>query len=246
MNLKQLHSVHFLGIGGIGMSALARWFSHIGVKVSGYDRTPSPLTDKLIQEGMEIHFVDAVENIPVRVRENKEKTLIIWTPAIPKDSVEFKYLAAEGFEMKKRAVVLGMITSEFRAIAVAGTHGKTTTSSLIAHLLKFGGKNVAAFLGGISQNYNSNLILHNEDKSNATVVVEADEYDRSFLQLHPNIAVVTSADPDHLDVYGNDEEMVRSFNQFTDLISSDGQLYIHTHAFSKRKKSGYGKVEVRQ
>ncbi len=246
MNLKQLHSVHFLGIGGIGMSALARWFRHMGIKVSGYDRTSTPLTDALVQEGMDIHFTDAIENIPAVVMEDKSNTLIVWTPAMPKDSAEFNFLSDQGFPMKKRAAVLGMITARLPTIAVAGTHGKTTTSSLIAHLLKFGGKNIAAFLGGIAQNYDNNLILHNEEKGNATVVVEADEFDRSFLHLHPNVAVVTSADPDHLDIYGDDSEMVKSFNQFTDLIDADGRLYIQSHAFSKLNKSSYGKVKVRQ
>ncbi len=246
MNLKQLHSVHFLGIGGIGMSALARWFRQMGMSVSGYDRTSTPLTDALTNEGMEIHFVDAVENIPSKVMADKSNTLIVWTPAIPQDSAQLKFFSDKGFQLKKRAVVLGLITAQLPTIAVAGTHGKTTTSSLIAHLLKFGGKNTAAFLGGISQNYNSNLILHNEERGNATVVVEADEFDRSFLQLHPNIAVVTSADPDHLDIYGDDREMIKSFNQFTDLIAADGKLYIQSHAFSRLNKTSYGKIKVRQ
>ena len=162
MNLKKLHTVHFLGIGGIGMSALARWFNHIGVKVSGYDKTPSSLTAALEQEGMEISYEDRSEMIPDRVKADKEKTLIIWTPAMPKDSLQLNFFMDNGYPLKKRAAVLGMITANMPTIAVAGTHGKTTTSSMIAHLLKSGGKNIAAFLGGLTQNYNSNLILHDE------------------------------------------------------------------------------------
>lgn len=233
MNLKKLHTVHFLGIGGIGMSALARWFNHIGVKVSGYDKTPSPLTHSLEEEGMEIGFEDSVERIPVQVLKDKENTLIIWTPAMPKDSAQLNFLMENGFPMKKRAAVLGMITANMPTIAVAGTHGKTTTSSMIAHLLKFGGKNIAAFLGGLTQNYESNLILHDEAIGEATVVVEADEFDRSFLHLHPNVAVVTSADPDHLDIYGDGDHMVEGFRQFVDLIAEEGQLYISSKAFGK-------------
>ena len=184
---EKLHTVHFLGIGGIGMSALARWFNHIGVKVSGYDKTTSPLTASLEEEGREIGFEDSVERIPERVLKDKDNTLIVWTPAMPKDSVQLNYLMENGFPMKKRAAVLGMITANMPTIAVAGTHGKTTTSSMIAHLLKFGGKNIAAFLGGLTQNYESSLILHDEAIGEATVVVEADEFDRSFLHLQPNV-----------------------------------------------------------
>jgi UDP-N-acetylmuramate--alanine ligase len=233
MNLKNLHSVHFLGIGGIGMSALARWFNHVGIKVSGYDRTPSPLTDSLVEEGMEIVFEDTMENIPPRIRYDKVHTLVIWTPAMPKDSIQLNFFQDNGFSIKKRAAVLGMITADLPTIAVAGTHGKTTTSSMVAHLLKSGGKNIAAFLGGLTQNYNSNLILHDEESGDATVVVEADEFDRSFLHLHPNVAVVTSADPDHLDIYGDDAQMMDGFRAFIDLIAEDGSLYIHAKAFQK-------------
>lgn len=233
MNLKKLHNVHFLGIGGIGMSALARWFNHIGVKVSGYDRTPSPLTASLESEGMKITYEDTMATIPTDVKDDKDNTLIVWTPAMPKDSVQLNYFRDQGFDLKKRAAVLGMITSDMPTIAVAGTHGKTTTSSMIAHLLKSGGKNIAAFLGGITQNYQSNLILHDEDNKEVTVVVEADEFDRSFLHLHPNVAVVTSADPDHLDIYGDDKHMMEGFRAFVELISEHGKLYIHTKAYKK-------------
>lgn len=246
MNLKKLHSVHFLGIGGIGMSALARWFNRLGIKVSGYDRTPSVLTEALEQEGMEIHYLDAIENIPLKIQEDQENTLIVWTPAMPKDSAELNFFREKGFELKKRAVVLGMITASLPTIAVAGTHGKTTTSSMAAHLLKSSGVNIAAFLGGLTQNYNSNLILHDEAEGNPTVVVEADEFDRSFLHLHPNVAVVTSVDPDHLDIYGDGTAMLEGFSQFIDLISPDGKLYIQAQAFVKLRKPENGSLKVMQ
>ena len=246
MNLRKLHNVHFLGIGGIGMSALARWFNHIGVKVSGYDRTPSPLTADLGQEGMVISYVDNMDTIPHDVLEDKTNTLIIWTPAMPKDSIQLNYFKENGFHLKKRAAVLGMITSDMPTIAVAGTHGKTTTSSMIAHLLKSGDKNIAAFLGGLTQNYQSNLILHDEGEKEATVVVEADEFDRSFLHLHPNIAVVTSADPDHLDIYVDDSHLQEGFRQFVDLISEGGKLYVQYRAFEKLGLSLKKEVNIRQ
>lgn len=239
MNIRKLHSVHFLGIGGIGMSALARWFNHLGIKVSGYDKTPSPLTKKLEEEGMAISYKDAIEEIPTQVKDFKSETLIIWTPAMPKDSAELNFFMSEGYNLKKRAAVLGLITSNMPTIAVAGTHGKTTTSSMVAHLLKFGGKNIAAFLGGITQNYQSNLILHDESEEGATVVVEADEFDRSFLHLHPNVAVLTSVDPDHLDIYGDDKVMLEGFSAFIDLIAPSGKLFIHTKAFAKLAKKEY-------
>jgi len=246
MNLRKLHNVHFLGIGGIGMSALARWFNHIGIKVTGYDRTPTTLTAELEKEGMHIFYVDDLETIPAEVKADKTSTLIIWTPAMPKDSIQLNYFRDNGFDLKKRAAVLGMITSDMPTIAVAGTHGKTTTSSMVAHLLKSGGKNIAAFLGGLTQNYQSNLILHDEGEKEATVVVEADEFDRSFLHLHPNITVVTSADPDHLDIYGDDSQMLEGFRQFIDLISQGGQLYIHYKAWEKLNISLKKEINIRQ
>ena len=246
MNLKDLHSVHFLGIGGIGMSALARWFNHMGIKVSGYDRTPSALTAALEQEGMEISYEDSLEQIPARVREDKAGSMIVWTPAMPKDSLQLNYFMSQGYAIQKRAAVLGMITKDMPAIAVAGTHGKTTTSSMVAHLLKHGGKNIAAFLGGLTQNYQSNLILQEDSLGEAVVVVEADEFDRSFLHLHPNVAVLTSADPDHLDIYGDDAQMMEGFRMFTDLIQEGGKLFIHTKAFAKLQKMYGDKVKVQQ
>jgi len=245
MNLKTLHSVYFLGIGGIGMSAIARWFAHMGIPVMGYDRTESPLTAQLIAEGIQVHYEDSMETIPMEVKEDLNNTLIVWTPAIPADSTQLNYFRNEGYTLKKRAEVLGMITKGLMTIAVAGTHGKTSTSSLIAHLLKSSGMNVAAFLGGITQNYESNLILHDETKEEEPiVVVEADEYDRSFLQLHPNIGVVTSVDPDHLDIYGDHQELTRNFASFIDLIDKEGLLFIEKKALKILEGNKFGSLHI--
>jgi len=247
MNLKTLHSVYFLGIGGIGMSAIARWFAHMGITVMGYDRTASPLTALLIAEGIKVHYEDSLDTVPALVMGDKDNTLIIWTPAVPADSVQLNYFREAGYVLKKRAEVLGMITKGFMTIAVAGTHGKTSTSSLIAHLLKSAGMNVTAFLGGITQNYESNLILHDETKDEEpVVVVEADEYDRSFLQLHPNIGVVTSVDPDHLDIYGDHQELTRNFASFIDLIDQSGSLFIEKKALAALKRTGFGSLRIEE
>jgi UDP-N-acetylmuramate--alanine ligase len=228
MTFKGIHSIFFLGIGGIGMSALARWFQQEGYAVAGYDKTPSPLTDALVEEGMQVIFADEVAAVPAQFRSNSDEILVVWTPAIPKDSVLLHFFQ-QGFLIKKRAEVLGMITKDQYTIAVAGTHGKTSTSSLVAHLLKSAGKPVTAFLGGITQNYNSNLILSGKSKE-AVVVVEADEFDRSFLHLHPNEAVLTSADPDHLDIYGDEKTILEGFRQFLSLVDKKGKVYIQSHA----------------
>src|SRR5690554_406585 len=233
MKLESLHSVYFLGIGGIGMSAIARWFNHVGVPVYGYDKTPSSLTALLEQEGMQISYVDEVDSLPKALRSRKEQSLVVWTPAIPKDSRLLGYFRDNQFELKKRSEVLGVITASMYAVAVAGTHGKTTTSSMVAHLLKSAGKNVVAFLGGVTQNYESNLILSEDKGDDAIVVVEADEFDRSFLRLHPNIAVVTSADPDHLDIYGDDQHLKAGFIEFIRLIDKNGQLFVQNNALGK-------------
>ncbi|MEX2514276.1 MAG: UDP-N-acetylmuramate--L-alanine ligase [Cyclobacteriaceae bacterium] len=240
MNLTSLHSVYFLGIGGIGMSAIARWFTHIGIKVYGYDKTPSPLTDALEKEGMYIHFEDNIELIPKDFALNKENKLVVWTPAIPKDSQLLQYFSDHGYILKKRSEVLGIITKDMETVAVAGTHGKTTTSSMIAHLLKNAGRNTAAFLGGLTQNYESNLILHDEgSKAPPIVVVEADEFDRSFLQLHPNISVVTSIDPDHLDIYGDADQLLEGFKNFLRLTHAKGRVFIHRTALEKVNDSSF-------
>lgn len=230
MTFKGIHKVFFLGIGGIGMSALARWFRHEGYPVAGYDKTPSPLTEELEKEGMQITFEDKVDSIPAEFTTIPDEVLVVWTPAIPKDSVLLNFFQAH-YQLKKRSEVLGMITRDLYTIAVAGTHGKTSTSSLIAHLLKSAGKPVVAFLGGITQNYQSNLILPGKSKEDPVVVVEADEFDRSFLRLHPNEAVLTSADPDHLDIYGNESTILDGFRDFLRLLDKKGKLYLQSHAW---------------
>ncbi len=225
MTLAKYDSIYFLGIGGIGMSALARWFKKKGMRIAGYDRTATPLTHELIEGGMEIHFDDKVELLPGYL--NKEKTLVVLTPAIPKDHKEHAYLKDNGFTILKRSEVLGLITKDHKTIAVAGTHGKTTTSSLIAHILKSAEVNMVGFLGGIAANYESNLVMHGEVNDNTWVVVEADEFDRSFLRLFPTMAVVTSADADHLDIYGDHSQVLTSFKEFIGQIRKEGHLVIH-------------------
>lgn len=203
------------------MSAIARWFNANGVIVMGYDKTPTRLTDELISEGIDIHFEDDIAHV-VGSNLDKETTLVVLTPAIPKDHKEWNYLKEQGYTIKKRSEVLGILTKDNFTIAVAGTHGKTTTSSMIAHVLKHCGLDISAFLGGITANYNSNLII---GEKSAPVVVEADEFDRSFLTLFPSIAVVTSTDADHLDIYGKHEELKRTFNLFVNQIRENGQLF---------------------
>lgn len=233
MKFSDYDSVYFLGIGGIGMSALARWFKKKGMRIAGYDRTPTPLTHELLEEGMELHFEDKVAFIPGYI--TKEKTLVIFTPAIPKDHAEHTYLKEQDFTIMKRSEVLGLISKDYHTIAVAGTHGKTTTSSLIAHILKTAERNMVAFLGGITTNYDSNLVMHGEISKETIVVAEADEFDRSFLRLYPHSAVVTSADPDHLDIYGNHAIMLEAYGQFISQIDSKGTLAIH-HSVAELSK----------
>ena len=247
--MKQFPYVFFLGIGGIGMSALARWFRANGHQVSGYDKTETPLTQALTAEGIAIHYVDAVENIPTAIRENRAQALVVLTPAIPADSLEWAWLRAEGYDIRKRSQVLGVLTQGRYTIAVAGTHGKTTTSSMVAHLLHHAGIDCGAFLGGISVNLGSNLLLPgsgavssallpdsqdnnpNDDRQKLTaqapIVVEADEYDRSFLTLFPAVAIVTSTDADHLDIYGDQAALIDSFRQFVAQIQPGGTLLLN-------------------
>jgi UDP-N-acetylmuramate--alanine ligase len=227
MTLNQYDNIYFLGIGGIGMSALARWFMKKGLRVAGYDRTATGLTLALENEGMAIHYDDRVELIPKEVIDQPAKTLVIYTPAIPKDHAEHAYLSERGYAILKRSEVLGLITRDHRTIAVAGTHGKTTTSSMVAHILYVAGKGMVAFLGGITANYRSNLIMQGTVSSDTLVVVEADEFDRSFLRLFPHIAIVTSADADHLDIYGDHESVIRSFREFIGQINEGGTLIVH-------------------
>ncbi|MBR4988577.1 MAG: UDP-N-acetylmuramate--L-alanine ligase [Bacteroidaceae bacterium] len=223
MKLEDIKSVYFLGAGGIGMSALVRYFLSEGNFVAGYDRTPSALTDKLAEEGAVLHFEENTELIPEECR-NPDSTLVVYTPAIPGNHKELEFLKSNGFDIKKRAEVLGIITKGKMGVCAAGTHGKTTTSTMTAHLLHQSHVDCAAFLGGISKNYKSNLILSNKSD---LVVIEADEYDRSFLHLEPYIATITSADPDHLDIYGNKENYLEAFAQFTEKIRENGYLIIH-------------------
>ena len=212
--LTNIKRIYFIGIGGIGMSALARYFNTQGVVVSGYDKTPTALTAELEKEGIAIHFDDDIQKI------DKEATVIVYTPAIPTAHSELNYYKDHGYLVVKRSDVLNWITENAFTIAIAGTHGKTTTTSMTAHILRDSGFGCNAFLGGIASNYNTNFWSHEKN----VVVVEADEYDRSFLKLAPNVAVVTAVDPDHLDIYGTAEEVLKAFGQFTDKIKSGGVL----------------------
>jgi UDP-N-acetylmuramate--alanine ligase len=229
--LKQFPYVYFLGIGGIGMSALARWFQANGHQVSGYDKTSTPLTTALQAEGIAVHFDDEGEaSLPADVRQHRDQTLVVLTPAIPQDHQEWAWLVAQSYDIRKRSQVLGVLTQGQPTIAVAGTHGKTTTSSMVAHLLHHAGVPCAAFLGGISVNLGSNLLLPpavSPGQPAPLIVVEADEYDRSFLTLRPTIAIVTSTDADHLDIYGDQAALIESFCQFVSQIQPGGTLLIN-------------------
>ena len=222
--MKDYKSIYFVGAGGIGMAALERYFLSLGKKVAGYDRTPSELTDALQQEGVEIIFDENPDLIPPYCRD-KETTLVVYTPAVPSDHKGLCYFRDNGFEVVKRARVLGLVTEGSKALCFAGTHGKTTTSSMAAHILEVSGTGSNAFLGGVLRNYNSNFLL---SSSSPFSVIEADEFDRSFHQLTPYVAVITSTDPDHLDIYGNYENYLESFAHFTELIRPDGFLVVHT------------------
>jgi UDP-N-acetylmuramate--alanine ligase len=232
MKLKDIHSIYFIGIGGIGMSALARWFNANNFYVAGYDKTCTPLTLELEAEGIQVHYEDSIDLIPLKVTSNSIGTLIVYTPAVPKDHTELNYLRSRDFEILKRSQVLGELTKNYFTIAVAGTHGKTTTSSIIAHILKSSGRNVTAFVGGIMANYNSNLLVGKDGDDNV-IVVEADEFDRSFLTLHPDIAVITAADADHLDIYGSADSLKDSFKDFIKNIKKNGKLFIEERAADK-------------
>lgn len=220
MNLNQIHNVYFIGIGGIGMSALARYFKAIGKNVSGYDKTETELTKELEALGIEIHFEDSISLIPKDYYA--ENTLVIITPAVPKTHSEWNYFLEREYQVKKRAEVLGIITKDTFCFAVAGTHGKTTTSSILGHILYESGADVTAFLGGIVENYNSNLI----GSGKTVTVVEADEFDRSFLHLYPDIACVTSMDADHLDIYGDTASIEASFVEFADKVKDKKKLFV--------------------
>ena len=220
---KNIKAVYFLGAGGIGMSAIARYFLHKGMVVAGYDKTPSELTHKLVEEGMSIHYDDNANLIPEECRKS-ETTLVIYTPAIPADHSELKWFRENGFDIQKRAQVLGTLTRSHKGLCVAGTHGKTTTSAMCAHIMHNSHLDCNAFLGGITKNYGTNYILADSD----FVVIEADEYDRSFHWLRPWATVITATDPDHLDIYGTKEAYLESFTHYTTLIKPGGTLILHT------------------
>ena len=222
MELKDIKAVYFVGAGGIGMSAIARYFLKKGLVVAGYDKTPSDLTRQLEKEGMLIHYEENVEAIPAACRQ-KEDCLVIYTPAIPEEHQELQYFRKNAFEIQKRAQVLGTLTQAHKGLCVAGTHGKTTTSTMCAHIMHQSHLDCNAFLGGISKNYGTNYILSDSD----FVVIEADEFDRSFHWLRPWMSVITSTDPDHLDIYGTKEAYLESFRHYTELIQPGGALIIH-------------------
>ncbi len=221
MNIKDIHNVYFIGIGGIGMSALARYFKFLDKNVAGYDKTEVPLTRELSDLGISIHYTDDISLISKNYLE-PENTLVVYTPAVPKEHSEYNYFVNNGFNVKKRSEVLGMVTENSFCFAVAGTHGKTTTSCILAHLLKETGTPLMAFLGGISEDFNSNFLM----EGTAYSVVEADEFDRSFLRLSPDVACITSMDADHLDIYGNKEELQKSFKEFATKLKPGGKLFV--------------------
>lgn len=223
MNIETIQSVYFVGAGGIGMSALIRYSLSLGKRVAGYDRTPSELTARLVEEGAVIHYEEDVNQIPEWCRD-AATTLIVYTPAIPNEHAELNYFRTNGFEIHKRAQVLGIITRSSKALCVAGTHGKTTTSTMAAHLLQQSHVGCTAFLGGISKNYGTNLLLSQESPY---TVIEADEFDRSFHWLSPYMSVITATDPDHLDIYGTREAYLESFRHYTTLIQPGGALILH-------------------
>jgi UDP-N-acetylmuramate--alanine ligase len=221
VNLKNVHSIYLIGIGGIGMSALARWFKQNNYTVGGYDKTSSDLTKALESEGMWIHYEDNVNQIPETFKA-KDSVLVIYTPAIPADQEELNFFKDNGYQLFKRSQVLGFLTRELKTIGIAGTHGKTTTSSMAAHVMHESGMPCSAFLGGITQNYNTNILIGNHEGSNGWVVAEADEYDRSFLQLSPDIAVINNMDPDHLDIYSDVQSFYDSFNEYLKKLKPGG------------------------
>jgi UDP-N-acetylmuramate--alanine ligase len=220
VKLADIKRVYLIGIGGIGMSGLARYFFTRGCVVCGYDKTATVLTQKLADEGILINYEDQEDSIPMSFHDFSNSTLIIYTPAVPANSVILNYFLRKKFHLLKRSQVLGLLSEGMFTVAVAGTHGKTTTSTLITHLLRYGGNDCSAFLGGISSNYQTNILIGNND----VMVVEADEYDRSFLTLHPNIAVITSMDADHLDIYGDKNHLEESFRLFANQLLSGGKL----------------------
>lgn len=240
MRLDTLKYVYLVGIGGIGMSGLARYFKSLGKSVSGYDKTPSSLTYEMESEGIAIHYDDNIVLIDKNILEHSSSadTLIIYTPAIPKEHSELNYFIDNKYSIHKRAEVLGWITEGHYTVAVAGTHGKTTTSTLVTHILRSSGNECMAFLGGVSKNYHTNIVLNKSGNENKVMVVEADEYDRSFLTLNPDIAIITSVDPDHLDIYHDSSHMEESYALFADRIHAEGCLITKEKVQSVIKHKG--------
>ena len=227
MNVLNYKAYYFLGVGGIGMSALARFFNHYKKTVKGYDKTPTKLTSLLEEEGIACHFNEDLTGLKTFLSEyKKEEVLIVITPAVSKDHTEYLFLVDSGYEILKRSQVLGEISRQFKTIAIAGTHGKTTTTTLVTHLLKSAGYNCFSFMGGISNNYHTNLLLGDIEDKNTFMVVEADEYDRSFLTLHPHIALITSSDADHLDIYGDANQVREGYELFSKLLIKNGILIV--------------------
>ncbi len=247
MNIMRYNRAYFIGIGGIGMSALARYFLQNNWEVAGYDKTPTQLTKQLIKEGISIHFDDAIHEIPGDFK-NIERTLVIYTPAVPKDHQELNYFIDNQFDVFKRARAVAEIANSGYCIAIAGTHGKTTTTSLLTHILKNAGKKITSFMGGISNNYNSNLI----SGKGKEVVIEADEYDKSFLNLKPNLAILTSMDADHLDIYGQGNELKKTFKAFMALVALDGIKIVNaklgmdglTYSINPKEEADYLGVDI--
>lgn len=227
MKPEAFDNIYFIGIGGIGMSALARFFNVNGKMVAGYDKTPSPLTDALQNEGMTVHFDDDPAHIPEKFLDEPANSLIVYTPAIPEENKIFNYFEASGYYLYKRSVILGLLSESKFTIAVGGAHGKTSTCAFIAHLLKTAGIDFYGFLGGIATNYATNFIRPDEGSEANILLAEADEYDRSFLQLTPNVTVLTSGDPDHLDIYGTQQDLLNAYGEFAQQTKSDGLLVHH-------------------
>ena len=236
MNFSKYKYIYFIGIGGVGMSALARYFNIKSFKVYGYDRSVSSLCSELMKEGIEIHYTASVDNIPKSILTSpKREVLVIYTPAVTLENIELKYFQKEGYKLYKRAEILGILSSQIYTIAIAGTHGKTTTSAILSHILYTAGKNITSFFGGISKNYNSNFLYTDNSE---LLVVEADEYDRSFLFLEPDIVIITSVDEDHLDIYSNKEQLKKAFQEFVSQIKKGGMLLIEssidTHFYTNK------------
>ncbi len=225
--MKDYKYVYLIGIGGIGMSAVARWYNTQSIQVFGYDRASSALTDQLMQEGIKIHFEDLVDVIPEQIMHHRAQSLIVYTPAISPKNHVLNHLKSNNYTVCKRAEILRILTQDHRALTVAGTHGKTTAAALAAHMLYSAGKNMVAFLGGIAKGYESNLLVKNQANEDTIVVIEADEFDRFFLRLQPHLAIVTTVDPDHLDIYGDAQRFKEAFKSFIALVPPAGKTIVH-------------------